>query len=388
MKVQIITNLYPLPWEPNRAAFNRQQFQHLSALCPVRVTVLIPWLERIRHRKTPLKTMVSGNLEVSYCSYFYIPVLARCSHAVTLLLSLFLEFWRIRHYRPDCMLMSWAFPDGVAGTVIARLLGLPAVIKIHGSDINMHLLHESRARQILWSMKYAQHIVSVSKALASRLVESGVPIEKIRVIYNGVDKDVFKPITDARHQLGLPEDRDILLYVGNLKQEKGCVDLIDAFAMISKRNQKLHLYYIGTGREESTLSARILDEGLETKVTFLGSLGHDKLSAWVNAATILALPSYNEGVPNVLLEAMACGTPVVATEVGGIPEIVPPQAGILTAPGDVQALAVALEKALSMDWNRGDIVDSVSTFDWNENVGQLFETLTRAVSAHTQAQGR
>jgi len=386
MKVQIITNLYPLPWEPNRAAFNRQQFQQLSLICPLRITVLISWLERLKHRDVKLKPVNSGNLQVNYRSYFYIPGWGRFTHAATLLLSLLLEKKHIERFQPDCLLMSWAYPDGVAGVLLAKLLRLPAVIKIHGSDINMHLLHGSRARQILWAMKHAQRVVSVSKALAAKLIDSEIRADKIKVIYNGVNKDIFKlnPDHEFRDQFGSAGNRKVILYIGNLKQEKGCVDLIEAFARISQLHEELDLYYIGAGREADTILARAKEEGLQSRVVLLGSLSHEKLAAWMNAATIVSLPSYNEGVPNVLLEAMACGTPVVATKVGGIPEVVQQQAGILVESGDVAALANALDEAMSTNWNAHEIIDSVDQFDWEKNVSQLYESLEDAVSMHKQ----
>jgi len=386
MKVQIITNLYPLPWEPNRAAFNRQQFQQLSLICPLRITVLISWLERFKHRDIELKPVRLGNLQVNYRSYFYIPGWARFSHAATLLISLLFEKKHIEEFQPDCLLLSWAYPDGVAGMLMAKLLRLPAVIKIHGSDINMHLLHGSRARQILWAMRHAQRVVSVSKALAANLIDSKIRADKIRVIYNGVNREIFKlnPDHEFSDQFGRASSRKVLLYVGNLKQEKGCVDLMEAFANISQQHEELDLYYIGTGRKADTILARAKEQGLQSRVVLLGSLDHEKLAAWMNAATIVSLPSYNEGVPNVLLEAMACGTPVVATKVGGIPEVVQQQAGILVESGDVEALANALSKAMSTNWNALEIVASVDQFDWGKNVSQLYESLEGAVSVHKQ----
>lgn len=306
---------------------------------------------------------------------------------MTTFLSLLPERNRIRDFSPDCLLLSWAYPDAVAGTMLARLLGLPAIIKIHGSDINMHLLRAFRARQILWAMRRAHQIVSVSKALATRLVDAGIDEDKIQVIYNGVDKELFKPQPRqaASQKLGITSDRRIVLFVGNLKREKGCLDLLEAFAAISGKSIEVDLYFIGTGREAQFLRDRAEHLGLQSRVLFLGSLGHEQLALWMNAASIVSLPSYNEGVPNVLLESMACGTPVVATAVGGIPEVVPSQAGILVAPGDVGGLADALSRALDTEWNEEQIVNSVEKFNWDRNTLQLYESIDCAASEHNEA---
>ena len=385
--MQIITNLYPLPWEPNRAAFNRQQFQHLSKRCSVRIIVLVGWLASLGKNLAdhPVEDPASpqqSNPEISFLRYFYIPAIARFTHTLTLALSLLLVRARIKQQQPDCLFLSWAFPDGVAGMMLAGWLGIPAVIKVHGSDVNMHCEHRLRARQIRWAMDRSSAVITVSQALADRLSELGVAREKIKTIYNGVDHTVFFPRDEAeiREELGVNPNRSLILFIGNLKLEKGCVDLVEAFTRIADKCPEADLCYIGSGKEEQAIRTCAQAASLESRVTLLGSLDHQVLCKWINASTLVALPSYNEGVPNVLLEAMTCGKPVVATKVGGIPEVVQAEAGILVPARNVDDLGAALVEALDRNWDAEAICQSVSNFSWDRNVDEVHQLLETAVS--------
>jgi len=382
LKVQIITNLYPLPWEPNRAAFNRQQFHYLSRYCSLRVTVPVGWREsRSGNLNTP-DTSPDENPRVDYLRYFYIPGIGRFTHAATLACSLYGRKSQITGFRPDCFLLSWAYPDAVAGVMLANRLGIPAVIKVHGSDINLHHAYPLRAAQIRWAMRRARAVISVSQALANKLIALGVDSEKIQVIYNGIDREIFHPLDvgQVRDELGLNATRKRILFVGNLKAQKGCLDLLQAFADIAAEMPELDLLYIGVGHEAEVIAKRAEQLQIGSRVKLLGGLDHRLVARWINAVDVLALPSHNEGVPNVLLEAMACGIPVVATRVGGIPEIVSRQAGILVERGDPGGLSRALREAIATRWDRDAIVESVARFDWDSNVRQV-HALLQSVSA-------
>ena len=346
------------------------------------MTVLVAWINHLGVRVAKVRTVEAANPEVRYLRYFYIPKIARFSYAATMLMSLPLEALRIRKFAPHCLLISWAYPDGVAGILLAKMLRIPAIIKVHGSDINMNLQHQMRARQILWALNRADAIMAVSGALAEKLVELGVSREKIQVIYNGIDRKLFSPsdLRNSRHKLGLSPNRKLVLFIGNLTQEKGCIDLFESFKIICEQTLDVDLAYIGSGIESDSLGLRISQCGLEDRVQLLGSMNHIALAGWIGASTLVALPSHNEGVPNVLLEAMACGKPVVATKVGGIPEVVKPQAGILVELNDQRALTAALGIALETNWDPQKIVDSVESFSWDHNSKKVNELISFVVN--------
>lgn len=385
MKLQIITNLFPLPWDQNRASFNRQQFEYLARSAELRVIVVVGWIEKIRNLFQS-KSSQKGKPQSRQVVYFYTPFLFRISYPFTLFMSLIFSAGRIRKYNPDCLFLSWAFPDAVAGTMLGRLIKIPTVIKVHGSDINSHAAYQSRSRQIVWSMQYSSAVITVSQALANRLVELGVESSKIHVIYNGIDHQRFfrQDQAGSRELLGLRSDRKIITFVGNLKVAKGCMDLVAAFIQLIGTRSELDLYFIGDGEKYDALGEKIRQAGLQDRIKLLGSKKHSELPAWLNASDVVALPSHNEGVPNVLLEAMACGVPVVATRVGGIPEIVSDQAGILIEPGEMTELANALETALSTTWNRESIAATVSEFTWDKNAHQVLALLEDVVTRSNQ----
>ncbi|WP_457673021.1 glycosyltransferase family 4 protein [Thiolapillus sp.] len=376
-RLLIITNLYPTPWDHQRGTFNFQQFNRLAEHLDIRLVVPVSWKERLRHgrrRATPLPPHPLEGRAV-YPWYWYTPGLFRASYGLTLQASLALQCNRLtREFNPDLLLSSWAYPEGVAGTRIAGRLGIPAFVKVHGSDINVIASRASIQKQIRAWGRQVEGIASVSAALKKKMVSMGIDGKKIRVIYNGIDHQRFHPLPrkEARTRLAMGDSR-IILYVGNLKREKGCVDLAEAFVRIAPHHPDLRLCIAGAGTMRETIAATAARAGLEHRVILLGKVDHEDLNHWYNAADLVCLPSYNEGVPNVLLEAMACGTPVVATGVGGIPEVVNENTGLLSEAGDLQALTRNLETALARQWNRNTIHGHALNFSWDENIRQMLD---------------
>jgi glycosyltransferase involved in cell wall biosynthesis len=295
-------------------------------------------------------------------------------------LSLLAHFWKIKEFRADCMLLSWAFPDAIAGGLLAGLFGIPTIIKVHGSDINVHSQVRSRRVQIKWAMDKARAVIAVSQDLKNKILEMGVPSNKVHLLYNGIDKSLFYPLEKgaARKLCAIDLNRRVIVFIGNLKASKGCNLLLEAFALLTKKISAVDLYYIGAGDQSGTLQKKAGEYGLETSVHLLGSLPHKSLPAWMNASDVLALPSMNEGVPNVILEAQACGIPVVATSVGGIPEIVSAEDGILVEYGDEQKLCDALIEALHKNWDRLKISSNINTLSWTENSAKLLNIINAA----------
>ncbi len=233
-------------------------------------------------------------------------------------------------------------------------------------------------------MRNAAAVVTVSNALAQKLIQLGIPETKITTIYNGIDHSVFFPQdqTAAREKLGLDAKRKVILFIGNLKLEKGCVDLVSSFVTIKDEIDNADLYYIGTGKEASKIATIATEHGSTHRVHLLGGMPHKELCRWITASNLVALPSHNEGVPNVLLEAMASGKPVVASRVGGIPEVVKSIAGILVPPRDGRALERALVQAIQREWDSDAISKSVEGYNWDKNAQQLYDLLNTVCREH------
>jgi glycosyltransferase involved in cell wall biosynthesis len=186
--------------------------------------------------------------------------------------------------------------------------------------------------------------------------------------------------TECRQQLGLSTQGQLLVYVGNLLKTKGCYDLLESFAQLRQQRLEAMLVYVGSGSAGlAYMQARADALGIRDAVQWVGTQPHEQVSLWMGAADVVVLPSYNEGVPNVLLEAMACGRPIVATRVGGIAEVVPEFAGLLVTPGDIPALTVALHTALTSRWSTETILAHIRQFTWERNITQLQAVLERSI---------
>jgi glycosyltransferase involved in cell wall biosynthesis len=380
MKILVLTNLFPTPWDPLRGAFNRQQFERLGRLHDVDVLTAVDFRERF--------TGVRGKVEVAglrtdHFVFVYPPRIGRALHAACWLVSLLLQRGRrLRAARYDCVLASWAYPDAVAAGWLARLLGIPYVVKVHGSDLNVQASHALRRPQIRTALRHAGAVITVSRALADKAVAIGADAARVHTLYNGVDSDRFAPgvQADARSRLCLSAATPLLLYVGNLKRSKGCIDLLEAFPALLTLRPQARLVYVGAGPCRAELLERATALGCAGSVELVGAVAHSELGDWFRAADLLCLPSHNEGVPNVVLEAMACGIPVVASRVGGIPEVVPEYAGILIPPREREALSTALIGASGRIWDSAGIAAHARGFRWNDNVDRL-DRILQAVAA-------
>jgi len=364
----IISNLYPLPWEPNRATFNKQQFEQLDDTFNLNVLVPIAFNEWFKHRSE-----ITQSTTLRYVPYFYLPKLGRRFYSIFLFMSILCHsgLW-LKRKKNHILLASWAFPEAVATSWLSKLLRCKFFFKVHGNDINFHGTFPARAKQIVSASKHAEGILSVSKALKKKMIAMGVESNKVEVIYNGVNHQKF----GEQQPRKIPGD--YVLYVGNLKVTKGVFELLEGFAKIAEQYSGLKLVFAGPGGLQPQLLAKAKQLMIEKNIIFLGSVNHEELPALMQHSRIVALPSYNEGVPNVLLESMACGTPVLATAVGGIPEVVIENiCGLLIPPKDCDAVASGLTTILSKQWYPKKIMAHSQQFSWHKNKQQLIALLTK-----------
>jgi len=367
----IITNLYPLPWEPNRATFNKQQFALLDDEFNKSLLVPVAFSEWFKQRKSFEQ---SDNLR--FVPYFYTPKIGRRFYSVFMFISIMLHsgLW-IKRKQPDIMLASWAFPDAVATKWLSQIYKAKFFFKVHGSDINEFAKIKSRASQIKSAAEKASGIISVSQALKQEMLNLGIVPEKINVIYNGVNHDKFSSLPPLNEKL---PSNNYILYVGNLKKDKGIFELLYGFAQIHESFPSYNLTYAGPGSLKDELLLQATQLGIVNKVKLLGPVNHNELPSLIQQANLLALPSYNEGVPNVILEAMACGIPVVATSVGGIPEVVDEDiCGVIIEPRSNEAVAQGLTKVLNKTWSSNKIKQHSLRFSWEKNKTQLIKLLSQ-----------
>ncbi len=391
MRILVLTNHFPGIADLQRGVFNLQQVHALRRRCEVRVAAPMQWFPvRLWHGAEPGKSPAFEEVEgipTWHPRYFLSPRVGRDSHALQMGACLWPALNRIRREYPfDVLLATWAFPDVVVGAVAAKRWGIPLLAKVHGSDINVQSNYPLRRKQIVWALGQAHRTLAVSDALRRRMLEIGVADEKIMVHHNGVDRDRFRPgdMTDARQRLGIPTGGRHLVYVGWFNPVKAVPVLLKAFASATKGRDDVRLHLVGCGPGEAELRGLAVELGVGERVHFQGERPHDEIPTWMQAADLLCLPSQREGCPNVLLESMSTGTPVVATRVGGIPELVDARSGRLVPPDDVPAMAAALQEALKHPWDRAAIRADTERFSWQRGADALYEAAVEAVSQRSQ----
>lgn len=376
MKIPIVTNLFPSPLEVTRGTFNFQQFKYLNRLAEVHVFVLVPFSKWLTNRKQLRKTTHYDGLRVNYVCQWYVPRYLRHLNGLLCYWSLNGPMRKILS-DPDVEFIysTWCYPDGWASGKLARKNKLRHYLKVHGSDINIIANLPGLTSKTKESLLNTEKIFSVSNDLKSKIEHLGIPSNKIFTLYNGISRDVFtlKDKKECRKQLKLSESAKLILYIGNLKVSKGAALLINAFSRIQTTGADFQLLLIGDGPDRELLYSLVEQLHLKDKITFMGAIEHSDISTWIGGSDIVCLPSFNEGVPNIILESLACGRPVVATNVGGIPEVVPGSGGILVPPGDEEALAQAILEAFGNEWVPEKICDDAPIYSWEENVSMLLE---------------
>ncbi len=380
MKILCVTNLFPDSTRPDFAPFNRQQILHLCDLHAIHVITPVPWphvLRKALEGKKPAPLEEFDRIKVDYPVYFYSPKMMRDLYWRFYKLSIGGVFRKaVEVFRPDLVYATWAYPDCRAAVELSSEAGLPVVMRVHGSDINDFFGYKGRKQSILEAIRRSDAVVSVNGDLREFLILHGADPERIHVIYNGIDRSLFTPLDKGtcRLKLGLDRRTGIIVFAGNLKPVKGVDLLLHAFSGIAREDLQLHI--LGDGPMHGSLERIASSLGIGDRVFFHGSVAHGEIGEWYGACDLFCLPSFHEGTPNVILEALACGVPVVASDTGGIPEIVKPDSGILFKAGDADGLRDALEKGLARNWDRGGIDCPAGSWASNaRSMTDLFESV-------------
>jgi glycosyltransferase involved in cell wall biosynthesis len=379
MKVLTFSTLYPHAARPGHGIFVETRLRQLlaSGLAHSTVVAPVPWFPFVHgafgeyavHARAPRHEMRNG-IEVLHPRF---PVLPKIGNALTpFLLSRAVAPTLRRLLRErafDLIDAHYFYPDGVAAVMLGKRLGLPVVVTARGTDINLIGQYRLPRAMIRWAALNAAGVVAVSGALRERLAALGVPKERIQVLRNGVDLELFAPRSRAPLRRVLGMERTTLLSVGNLLAFKGHGIVIEALASLPECD----LVIAGEGPDRAAFNAIARKAGVAERVRFVGSLSQEKLSEYYAAADVLVLASSREGWPNVLLEAMACGTPVVATKAGGVPEIVTSmEAGVVVEERSARALAHAVRELFANPRDRAATRRFAEQFGWGATTkGQL-----------------
>ena len=382
MRILFFSSIYPRPYKPNLGIY----CYHLcNALAgggnDVRVVSPRSWLERGSLDPAGAAQSLPGlaNLPTDYPRYFYTPGVLRSSYAAFMWASVARPLRRvIADFRPDCLLSYWAHPDGAVAVRAAGEAKIPSAVMVGGSDVLLLARKAgARRRKIIDVLDRAGAVVAVSRHMRDQLVEYGIPAEKVHVVYRGIDGGVFHPgdadKAAARRRLGIETEGKALVAVGNIVPVKGLDVLLESVARLKSRGVTFRLYLVGAGASRPALEAQAATLGIAGAVRFVGAVPQRQLPDWYRAADLTVLPSRSEGIPNVLRESAACGTPWVATRVGGIHEIAGDPANRLVPAEDPTALADAIEASLASGASLEEGRSRTGT--WAESAQNLVEVL-------------
>lgn len=374
--VLVVTTFFPNSADPHRAVFVKNLVKAMLPGMRLDVVAPVPWAppaRRWRAQRAIAAVEHVDGIAVAHPRFPVIPgleALAGLGYALGILPTL----WRMRR-RPvrPVVHVHCAYPDAVGVALAARLAGLRHVVTAHGSDLNVYARKPLLRPQIAWALRRAAAVVAVSRPLAQAAgALPGVRAERVhQIACAAFDPAVFRPRDSAvaRVALGLPpRPARVVLFVGQLVPVKGLPLLLEAWSALRARGVLRdgdRLVLIGEGPEQAVLQRRFEVARDPRVVQFAGPQPQAAVASWMAAATALCLPSHAEGTPNVVVEALACGLPVVATQVGGLADLVEQgTAGLLVPPGDAAALADALARAFERRWDVDAIRATVAARTW------------------------
>lgn len=386
MRLLVLTRIFPNSLIPLAHAPIRRQCQALARHCELTILATIPWfpgaslLRQFRYSDEDISQVprqeVIYDLPVSHPRTIFLPKTLAPS-GLLYATSVCAEVFRSRG-RADAILATWAYPDGFAAVLLGKALGIPVFIQLIGSDMDVVARASTVRKQLRFAFPRANGVVAVSSSLAAGATELGAPAERLLTLCTGVDREMFspQPKQPARARLGFsPEDR-ILLFVGRVSHAKGATDALKGFERMAARHPKAKLAFVGEGPQLDEIRQSPLHAA--GRVVAPGALPGEQVAHWIAAADAVTLPSHHEGTPNVLLEALSSGRPVVSTRVGGIPDLISePKYGELVDPEDIAALSLAYEKVLSSEYPVSELTTNPVLMSWDEHATRLLDFIER-----------
>lgn len=389
MKVLALTNLFPSVPRPRNGIFLKHRLQHIAQLpgLEYRLLVPVPWFPSTAHvfgsyaklARTPREDDTSG-IQARYVRYPMLPKISMWITPFSIALAALKAIRDIRRagFDPDVIDAYYLYPDGVAACLVGLCLRKPVMLTALGTDATQIARQTIPGAMIRWASRRAIAVTAVCQALVDQLISCGVAPEKLSVVQHGVDPELFSPPDDRpalRRALGLKQFS--IISAGHLSQNKGQHLAIRAVAEIPGAE----LMIVGEGPERDRLMALARDLGVADRVMFTGAFDQIRLATLMGAADLLVSCSEYEGISNVLLEALACGTPVAATPVWGSPEIVAnPQVGLLFEERTTAAIVRGIRSAMQQKWDRGFIRRHSLRYDWAATAEQHYRAMLRGLN--------
>lgn len=392
--------LFPSAARPGAGLFIRERMFRVAQHRPLAVVSPQPWfpgqslirLLRPGYRPQAPALEIQQGIRVYHPRYLSVPGLLRQFDGWSMALASVGLMRKLKRQGAQLIDAHFTYPDGEAATRLGGWLGLPATITLRGTEVP-HSKNPVLRPRLSRTLKSAARVFSVSDSLRRLAIELGVAVEKTEVVGNGIDTDRFQPVARAaaRARFGLPDSAKVLISVGGLVERKGMHRVIEVLPALLKHQRDLHYLIVGGASPEGDnrveLTAQVARLGLADRVHFLGALPPDELKWPLSAADVFVLATRNEGWANVFLEAMACGLPVISTDVGGNAEVVcREELGSIVPFGDSAALQKALDAALNKDWDRAAILDYARDNHWDKRVAQLLRAYEPLLAIASRAE--
>ena len=384
--VVVFSSLFPSGRQPGAGLFIRERMFRVGLRLPLAVVAPSPWfpLQGLIRRWRPgfrpgaPAYESQAGIDVWFPRFPSLPGLLKRLDGWAMALAAWPRLRALRRAgRLDLLDAHFGYPDGFAATLLGRWLDVPVTITLRGTEVR-HAADPVLRPLLARALADADRVFAVSDSLRRVALGLGLAPERVRVVGNGVDPSRFYPIDqgEARAALGLPAGAKVLVSVGGLCERKGFHRVIDGLPALRAQGTDAHLLIVGGPSPEGDWTARLHAQvqalGLADRVHFTGPVPPDVLHRVLSAADVFVLATRNEGWANVLLEAMACGLPVVTTDVGGNAEVVcRPDLGTVVPFGDAAVLTDALHAALHHPWDRRAIRAHAEANDWEGRVDVL-----------------
>lgn len=392
----LFSTLFPSVVQPQAGLFIRERMFRVAHELPLQVVSPQPWfpgqglIRRFRPGYRPQASAVEQQhgITIHHPRFLALPGIGRRWDGLSMALCCWPLLRRLRAAgQVDLIDAHFGYPDGYAAVLLGRWLKRPVTITLRGTEVpHARGVQRSRLRQAVTG---ATQLFTVSDSLRRLALELGAAPERVLVVPNGVDRSCFHPLDRqaARAELGLPAQARILITVGGLVERKGFHRVIAALPTLLQRHPQLHYLLVGgpcaEGNIEPQLREQVRELGLEERVHFLGPLPPQRLRLPLSAADLFVLPTRNEGWANVLLEALACGLPVVASDVGGNAEVInDARLGTIVALEDQAALIAAIDDWLGREVDQDYLADYVERNGWEQRVRTLVQQFRRLTGHH------
>jgi teichuronic acid biosynthesis glycosyltransferase TuaC len=390
LKVLVLTSLYPNAVQSNLGIFVENRLRAVIAeakgAVQAHVVAPVPWFpsshsafRRYAQFACIPKQEERYGITIDHPRYLMIPKFGERIQSDTYV-------WAVRQYlkgvmkkygRFDLIDAHFFYPDGVAAAQLAQELDIPLMITARGSDISDYTTRLAARKRIIQAAEIASHNTAVCQALKSSMVDIGMDEDKITVLRNGIDLQQFRPLPEVKR----PDTYFHIVSVGALVERKGHHLTIEAIADLPN----IHLSIAGAGSEEHRLRTLIDKLSLGNRVKLLGSIPHDKLAELYNSAHLSVLSSSREGWANVLLESLACGTPVAATAIWGTPEVMTsPDAGVLIQERNVACIRDGIKNLMDNLPERTHTRLYAEQFSWQETAQKILHLFEKIVKNHSK----